>query len=743
MDDSVNLLDGLDLDLDVPSDPRETPGRSAPREERPLEFFGPYQLIQQVGVGGVARVMRARHIHPRYADETFAIKILHEDLSRDPQVVTLFRHEAYVLSQLQHPNVVQTFEAGVQDEKLFIAMEYIDGRDLDNMMARCKAHDIAIPIPLAMHLVGETLNGLCYAHELCDADGNRLNLVHRDINPANVFLSYDGRVKLGDFGVASIAAGLLERSREVAGKAGYFAPEQLEGAEVDQRADVFSVGVMIFELLCGNKLFEADSTDKVLRLNKRAKIPRPSKVNPDISPELEEIMLWALERRPDERIGSAREMLAALGRFIPVRSGMSLAVAALMRKAFLGEHIQELQLREGLAGIGPERGSGQLVAVCSSDERAQGAFNELLLSRGYRVETHASCATLCDSLAGASPPETVLLDVGIADFSAATVRGVVPVAREATPVIAVSDDLAVDSVKRAYDVGAVSLLFRPFNIEGVLTAVRAAITRTAHVNHGDSKAGESRTYIRLRLLLLSQDLDLITRLTRGLPAQAFDVEVASTAQEALRRADDASYHVILYDAPTPTPADRYFAGQYRARIGMGLVPVIYLTPASGAPVFDGVDADRSSVCDRGAPPMQIGELVQRLHLDTRVGRTFVRYGVRFAVEMRYGGRVFAGEASDLSRGGVMLRSDQMPPVGTEVGVSMRLAGLSSPIEVSGRVVRVDLPGPHDGDRAGIGVEFERFSGRGEGDLIGYIVALEQPTPRRPTVILGAPPPARA
>src|SRR4051812_40933519 len=119
-DDAGNLLDGLDIDIPTPGGP----GASGAASGQAAEFFGPYQLIQQVGQGGVARVMRARHIHPRYAETTFAIKILHEELSRDPKVVELFRHEAYVLSLLQHPNVVQTFEAGAQDDKLYIAMEY-------------------------------------------------------------------------------------------------------------------------------------------------------------------------------------------------------------------------------------------------------------------------------------------------------------------------------------------------------------------------------------------------------------------------------------------------------------------------------------------------------------------------------------------------------------------------------------------------------------------------------------------
>src|SRR5690242_20482939 len=121
MNEAINLLDDVDFDLPSPAVDAARPGQVP---QQTIAYFGPYQLLQQVGQGGVAKVLRARHIHPRYAETTFAVKILHEELSRDPRVVSLFRHEAFVLSLLKHPNVVQTFEAGVQDEKLFIAMEY-------------------------------------------------------------------------------------------------------------------------------------------------------------------------------------------------------------------------------------------------------------------------------------------------------------------------------------------------------------------------------------------------------------------------------------------------------------------------------------------------------------------------------------------------------------------------------------------------------------------------------------------
>ncbi len=738
MDDAANLLDGLDIDIP------DLGGQSvrAAQSSEHAEFFGPYQLIQQVGDGGVARVMRARHIHPRYAETTFAIKILHDNLSLDPRVVSLFRHEAYVLSLLKHPNIVQTFEAGVQDDKLFIAMEYIDGRDLDNMVVRCQRTRSPLPLPLAMHIVGEVVKALAYAHELCDADGNRLALIHRDINPANVFLSYDGRVKLGDFGVASIAAGAVQKSRELAGKVGYFAPEQLAGDEVDQRADLFSVGVMLFEMLTGARLFEGDSVDEIMKNNKRAKIPRPTGLNRNIPAGLEAVMLCSLERKPQERYKSARDMLQALQAYIPTPVGMPLAVAALMRKVFLNEHMQELQLREGLAG-GMTRGSGQAVAVYTQDERAQAAFSELLLSRGYRPTICSDFEALAVVIGSPVPPLMVLMDVCSPGFSPAACISALSKTQQQVPVVAVSDGLEPRWIHYADAVGAVDLLFKPFNIERVLTSVRAAITGAVRVANIGGSELQAQLGITPRILLMSRDHGLIARLSGGLSQRGYEIDVSPTVVEALERTDYTSYHAVIYDAHPVSPGDHLFASQFRSRPAMGLVPIVYLTTPESQGMFSGLDADRSAVRSRDDDALVVGEALKRLWADNRLGRIFIRYPMILPIELRYGGRVFAGESIDLSRGGVMFRCEQMPPVGTEVGVAIKLPSSFGVVQMRGRVMRVDMPAPGSNEsRAGIGVEFERFAGRAESVLIAFLRTLD-PGAERTTVILGAPPRAPA
>ncbi len=733
MEEAVNLLDGLDIDIPVGPSSNKTDANAGPA------FFGPYQLIQDIGVGGVAKVLRARHIHPTYAESTFAVKILHEELSRDPQVVQLFRHEAYVLAMLNHPNIVRTFEAGAQDDKLFIAMEYIDGRDLDELVQRSKRARQQIPIPVTLHIVGETLKGLSYAHDLCDADGIRLRLVHRDVNPANVFLSFDGRVKLGDFGVAAIAAGRVEKNRELAGKLGYFAPEQLEGADVDQRADLFAVGVMLFEILTGERLFVGDDQDKVMRLNRRAKVPKPSKINPAIVPELEAVMLRALERKPDDRYGNAAEMLQALRPFLPMATDMRLAVAALVRKVFLREHIQELQLREGLAGVGPGRGSGQLIALCTQDPRAQAAFNELLLSKGYHVETHENPATFGQSLAGGNPPAVALVDVASHAFDAPSVVAALGLSQQPLPVVAVTEGLEVPWIHAANAIGAVDVLFKPFNIDRVLASLRGAIMSASRTASFTESHHPVRPKSKTRVLLISNDPQLTARLTAGLFERGFGADLAITVAEGVERMNLASYQAVIIDAHPASPSQRLIPEQFRGHAGLGLVPIVFLADPAAHGLFGNVDADRSAVRARTDHPVVIAETVNRLRSDTRHGRTFVRYNTDFPAELRYGGRVFAGRAIDISRGGVMLRCEQLPPLETPVSVTLRPDGSFEALESNGRVVRVDLPHEGGDAMAGVGVEFEHFAGRGEAELIAFLCTFDRQPTRRQTIIIGAPP----
>lgn len=729
MDESLNLLDDLDLDLDLdlgisesgesapstPTDPMGPMGKGA--------FFGPYQVIENVGQGGVAKVMRARHIHPGYADQTFAIKVLHEELSRDPRVVAFFRSEAYVLAMLKHPSIVQTFEAGTQDDKIYIAMEYVDGRDLDEMVARCKRFQVPLPMSVALFVIAEVLDALTYAHELNDADGEPLKLVHRDINPANVFLSYDGRVKLGDFGVASLSVDRFEKSRELAGKIGYFAPEQLAGEDVDQRSDIFALGVMMFEVLTGQRLFDGANQGKIMRLNKKAKIPRPSKINPQISPALESVILKALERKPQDRFRSARAMAEALASCTPMRDGLPIAVASLMRMVFLQEHIKELQLREGLSGGGPGRGSGQLVAMCSHDERSQLAFSELLNSRGYEVSCFRDPSSLSEAFKAGYNPDVLVASVGTSGFPRDLLLAVLRDQPDSAPLVAVCESLDERVALESMELGAVDLLSKPFNIERVLTSIRAACSGASKALTPHQTAVANLGSLS-RALLVSSDSALLTRLSRGLDSYGYSVDVSPTPDEGIKRCRESSYEVVVVDARGAPERALELVQALRSLPGVGLLPALYLAEEAERASLGDLSSDRARLVGAGLAEAEVAAMLNSLIADTRLGRTFLRYPAQFLLELRFGGRVFSGQAVDVSRRGMMLMCEQLPPVGEQVAVSLNLVSGRRPIAISGTVIRVDMA-RHTGDRPRIGVSFDKFAGRCERELIAFIARLDQ------------------
>ena len=207
----------------------------------------------------------------------------------------------------------------------------------------------------------------------------------------------------------------------------------------------------------------------------------------------------------------------------------------------------------------------------------------------------------------------------------------------------------------------------------------------------------------------------------------------------MRRALQTSYHAVVYDAYPVSPTDRFFAGQFRSQPGMGLVPIVYLVEVQSHNLFNGM-TDRSAVRARDEDIESLAATMKSLRADTRLGRTFIRYSTRFHGELRYGGRVFAGDVVNISRGGGMMESgDQMPTVGIEVGLSLQLPTTNTPVDVRGRVARVDLA--KDGETsAKVGVEFESFASTGETDLISFLATLDKTSQdqRRQTAI-GIPP----
>jgi serine/threonine protein kinase len=274
----------------------------------PLESLERYKLVARLGHGGMAEVFLAAWEVAPFVHQPVVIKRLHTHFNEDQRLVQMFLDEARLLCLLEHPHVVKTLEAGVIDGKCCIAMEYLEGQPLHRVLRR--AYQLGkLPIEAAVGIAISVLEGLNYAHDATDASGQSLEIVHRDISPQNVFVTNDGQVKVLDFGIAKArthegrtATGVVK------GKVGYIAPEQAAGESVDRRADVWSVGVVLWEALAGTRLFKAETDAGTLNLSLRGEIPTAATHRPELPLELEVVLARALQRAPALRYRTAAAM---------------------------------------------------------------------------------------------------------------------------------------------------------------------------------------------------------------------------------------------------------------------------------------------------------------------------------------------------------------------------------------------------------------------------------------------------
>lgn len=275
--------------------------------------FGQYVLVERLGKGGMAEVFLAIERHRYGVDRFVVIKRMLPQLCRSPKFVRLFLTEAKVIALLSHPNIVPVYEMGRCAGYYFIAMQYVPGVNLLELLSLARERDVhrQLPMGFGIGVACEVLRGLEYAHRRTAVDGSALNVVHRDVSPANVIVGFSGDVKLLDFGVAKSMLN-LESASLITGKYQYMAPEVATGQAVDARADLFSLGLLLFELLVGEGPFGSHRPKEVLRKLITEPIPRPSELRPDIPPELDDIVLWTTRRNPSSRPSSASEMADAL-----------------------------------------------------------------------------------------------------------------------------------------------------------------------------------------------------------------------------------------------------------------------------------------------------------------------------------------------------------------------------------------------------------------------------------------------
>ena len=279
--------------------------------------FGRYTLIERLAIGGMAEVFRAKIVSSHGFEKTIVIKRILPHLAADPTFVAMFIDEAKLMARLTHPKIVQVLDFGEVAGQYFIALEFIDGRDALGLLRASAQKRIRIPLPLVVYIVAEILDALDFAHTARDMDGRPINLVHRDISPSNIFIARHGEVKLGDFGIAhaddrqsQTQAGTLK------GKYGYMSPEQVTGAPLDGRSDLFAVGIVLAEAFMGRRLFTARNDLDVLLMVRDGKLERLDKYGHDVPAALDQIVRKALQRDPAQRYQSAVEFRDALSDYL-------------------------------------------------------------------------------------------------------------------------------------------------------------------------------------------------------------------------------------------------------------------------------------------------------------------------------------------------------------------------------------------------------------------------------------------
>ena len=280
-----------------------------------------YRVIEKIASGGMAEVFRAESAGLEGFKKTVAIKRVLPHLSEKKQFIGMFLDEARVSAQLGHSNCVQVFDIGVGDNTYFIVMEYVDGADLKAIIENLRATNRQMAPELACLICVRICEGLAYAHELCDAEGNPMHIVHRDMSPPNVLVTRHGEVKIVDFGLAK-ANSQLEKSEPgiIKGKFSYLSPEAAQGKSVDQRTDIFAVGIILWELLAGRRLFLGETDLETVRQVQRAEVPPIRNFNAAVTPELERVIARGLAVDPTRRYQSAREFCHDLNQVLFTQS---------------------------------------------------------------------------------------------------------------------------------------------------------------------------------------------------------------------------------------------------------------------------------------------------------------------------------------------------------------------------------------------------------------------------------------
>ncbi|MCK6575571.1 serine/threonine protein kinase, partial [Myxococcota bacterium] len=316
--------------------------------------FGKYTLLRRLATGGMAEIFLARQIGVGGFEKDVVVKRLLPEHAAHPDFVSMFLDEARIAAHLTHPNIAQIFDLGQEGDDYYIAMEYVRGADLRRLCSQGIAEGNYLPLHLAIRTITEVCDALAYAHTRTDKDGRPMGIVHRDVSPTNVLVTFDGGVKLVDFGIAKAANKVsVTKVGQIKGKYGYMSPEQCRGDALDARSDIFAVGINLYEITLGRRLFRGDSDVETIRAIESGAIPAPRSISPDYPATLERIVLRALAQRPEDRYAQARDLQMALEDFLAecglrATSGM---LAEYMRQLFREQLEQEAPDGSGVRAL--------------------------------------------------------------------------------------------------------------------------------------------------------------------------------------------------------------------------------------------------------------------------------------------------------------------------------------------------------------------------------------------------------
>ena len=316
--------------------------------------FGKYILLERLASGGMAQLYRAKIIGIQGFEKLIAIKMILPHLAKEKELVASFIDEAKLAALLNHGNIVQIYDFGSMEDSYFISMEFLFGKDLRAIAAKAKERNLPISLEHTLYVISRACSGLDYAHKLKDFQGKPLNIIHRDISPQNIFVTYEGDVKLLDFGIAKAASqSTITQYGMIKGKVAYMSPEQAAGKFIDQRSDIFSAGILLYELVTGGRMFTGDSTMQILAKVREAEFDSPDSVAPNLHPKVYKILNRALAKEREERYQSSGEMLGDLEECMAELSLRPTAggLAQYMKALFQDEIAAEDQVIREVSGI--------------------------------------------------------------------------------------------------------------------------------------------------------------------------------------------------------------------------------------------------------------------------------------------------------------------------------------------------------------------------------------------------------